>query len=158
MKNNKLNSIENSGFKVPDDYFKGLEDTVLAEAKLKSLVSVSGFITPEDYLENFNVSFKKETKVISLFSKKKVIYFSSIAAALVLFLSLHILNNGSLSFKDLDITTVDNYILNETEIEDLTYLFQDNQLSENQFIEYSLSDDALDSYLEATDINDLYLE
>ncbi|MEJ6791793.1 MAG: hypothetical protein QNK89_03395 [Lacinutrix sp.] len=158
MKNEKLHYIKNSGFKVPQDYFEGLEDSILAEAKLNGLVSDSGFKTPEGYLEDFNVSVKKEAKVISIFSRKNMLFVSSIAAAIVLFFSLNIFDNSPLSINDLDTTTVDNYILDETEIGDLVSLFQDNELSETQFIDYTLSDETLDSYLEVIDVSDLYLE
>lgn len=158
MTNKNLHNIKNSGFKVPQNYFEGLEDSILAEAKLKSIVSDSGFKTPEGYLDNFEVLIKKETKVISIFSRKNILAVSSIAAALVLFFSLNLFNNSTLSINDLETTTVDNYILDETEIGDLTSLFQDIELNENQFIDYSISDETLDSYLETDDFNDLYSE
>ncbi|AUC80996.1 hypothetical protein [Lacinutrix sp. Bg11-31] len=158
MKNENSHNVKNPGFKVPQGYFEALEDSILAETKLKSLVSSSGFKTPEGYLENFNVSIKKETKVISIFSKKNMFLVSSIAAALVLFFSLNIFDNSPLSFNDLDITTVDNYIINETETGDLFSLFQDSELSETNFIDYTISDEALDGYLENIDVNDLYSE
>ena len=67
------------------DYFEGLEDSILTQAKLKSLVSNSGFKAPEGYLDNFEVVIKKETKVISIFSRKNILFVSSVAAAIVLF-------------------------------------------------------------------------
>ena len=158
MTNKNLHNIKNSGFKVPQNYFEGLEDSILAEAKLKSIVNDSGFKTPEGYLDNFEVLIKKETKVISIFSRKNILAVSSIAAALILFFSLNLFNNSTLSINDLETTTVDNYILDETEIGDLTSLFQDIELNENQFIDYSISDETLDSYLETDDFNDLYSE
>ncbi|WP_299252582.1 hypothetical protein [uncultured Lacinutrix sp.] len=158
MKNENLHSIKGSGFKIPQNYFEGLEDSILSEVKLKNLVSDSGFKTPEGYLDNFTVSVKKETKVISIFSKKNILLVSSIAASLVLFFSLNVFKNSPLSFNDLDITTVDNYIIDETETGDLTTLFQDNELSETNFIEYTLSEETLDSYLETIVVDDLFLE
>lgn len=158
MKKENLHNIKNSGFKVPKDYFEGLEDSILTQAKLKSLVSNSGFKAPEGYLDNFEVVIKKETKVISIFSRKNILFVSSVAAAIVLFFSLNIFNNSPLTLTDLDSTTVENYILDETEIGDLTSLFQNNELSETQFIDYTISDETLDSYLEDIDVNDLYSE
>lgn len=158
MKNENLNKVKKTGFKVPQNYFEEFENSILTEAKLKNLVSDSGFKAPKGYLDNFSVPIEKETKVISIFSKKNMLLVSSIAAAIVLFFSLNVFDNSPLSFDDLDTTTVDNYILNETEIGDLTSLFQDNELSENQFINYSLSDEALDNYIENIDFNDLYSE
>jgi len=158
MKNQNLHNVKKSGFKVPQNYFEDFEDSILTQAKLKNLVNTSGFKTPKNYLNNFSVSVKKETKVISIFSNRNILSVSSIAAAIALFFSLNIFNNSPLSLNDLDTTTVENYILNETEISDLTTLFQDNELNENQFIDYSLSDETLESYLEAEDLNDLYSE
>lgn len=147
MKNIKLHIQQDSGFKVPQHYFEGLEDSILAEAKLKNLVSDSGFKTPEGYLDNFKVSVIEETKIISLARRKNILFISSIAAAVVLFFSLALFKSTPLSISDLETATVDNYILNETEIGDLTTLFQDNELSETQFTESSLSDLSLESYL-----------
>ena len=50
---------------------KDLEDSILAEAKLKNLVSNSGFKTPEGYLDNFTVSSIKKKQKLSLFSQEK---------------------------------------------------------------------------------------
>ncbi|WP_452223381.1 hypothetical protein [Lacinutrix chionoecetis] len=157
MKKEHLNNRK-SGFKVPQNYFEGLEDSLLVHAKLKNKVSESGLKTPDGYLENFSVSVEKETKVISIFSRKNVLFVSSIAAALVLFFSLNIFDNSPLSLNDLDTTTVDSYILNETEVSDLSSLFQENELTEAQFIDYSLSDETLDSYFEDVDVSDLILD
>lgn len=156
MENKNLHNIKETGFKVPQDYFEALEDTILNEVKLKSIVSESGLKIPKDYLDNFNVSVKEETKVISIFNKKNIIFVSSIAAAIVLFFSLNIFNTSTTTLDDIDTASVDDYILNETEISELTTLFQDSDLSEAQFIDYTLSDEALDSFIE--DVDDLYSE
>lgn len=156
MENKNLHNIKETGFKVPQDYFEALEDTILNEVKLKSIVSESGLKIPKDYLDNFNVSVKEETKVISIFNKKNIIFVSSIAAAIILFFSLNIFNTSTTTLDDIDTASVDDYILNETEISELTTLFQDSDLSEAQFIDYTLSDEALDSFIE--DVDDLYSE
>ncbi|OIQ22928.1 hypothetical protein [Lacinutrix sp. MedPE-SW] len=156
MENKNLHNIKETGFKVPQDYFEALEDTILNEVKLKSIVSESGLKIPKGYLDNFNVSVKEETKVISIFNKKNIIFVSSIAAAIVLFFSLNIFNTSTTTLDDIDTASVDDYILNETEISELTTLFQDSDLSEAQFIDYTLSDEALDSFIE--DVDDLYSE
>ncbi len=147
MKNKHKHKIKNSGFKVPQNYFDGLEDATLKQAKLKSLISDSGFKTPENYLENFEVVIKKDSKIISIFSKKNILFVSSIAAALILFFSLNVFDNTQLTIKDLDTTTVDNYILDETEVGDLIPLFQNSELSESHFLDNTLSDVSLESYL-----------
>lgn len=156
MENKNLHNIKETGFKVPQNYFEALEDTILNEVKLKSIVSQSGLKIPKGYLDNFNVSVKEETKVISIFNKKNIIFVSSIAAAIILFFSLNIFNTSTTTLDDIDTASVDDYILNETEISELTTLFQDSDLSEAQFIDYTLSDEALDSFIE--DLDDLYSE
>lgn len=156
MENKNLHNIKETGFKVPQNYFEALEDTILNEVKLKSIVSESGLKAPKGYLDDFNVSVKEETKVISIFNKKNIIFVSSIAAAIILFFSLNIFNTSTTTLDDIDTASVDDYILNETEISELTTLFQDSDLSEAQFIDYTLSDEALDSFIE--DVDDLYSE
>lgn len=156
MENKNLHNIKETGFKVPQNYFEAFEDTILNEVKLKSIVSQSGLKIPKGYLDNFNVSVKEETKVISIFNKKNIIFVSSIAAAIILFFSLNIFNTSTTTLDDIDTASVDDYILNETEISELTTLFQDSDLSEAQFIDYTLSDEALDSFIE--DLDDLYSE
>lgn len=156
MENKNLHNIKETGFKVPQDYLEAFENTILNEVKLKSIVSQSGLKAPKGYLDDFNFSVKEETKVISIFNKKNIIFVSSIAAAIILFFSLNIFNTSTTTLDDIDTASVDDYILNETEISELTTLFQDSDLSEAQFIDYTLSDEALDSFIE--DVDDLYSE
>lgn len=162
MKHKKLHHTKDSGFKVPNKYFQDCDATILAEAKLKSSVPNSGFKTPDDYIASFKSialdSKQKETKIISLFNTKNMLLMTSVAAAIVVFFSINLFNNATLSVGDLDTTTVDNYILDEIEITELAALFTENELNETQFIDYSISDETLDSYLESVEASDLFLE
>ena len=162
MKHKKLHHTKDSGFKVPEKYFQDFDATILADTKLKNSVPNSGFKTPDNYFESFESSAfglnKKETKVISLFNTKNMLLITSVAAAIVVFFSLNLFNNATLSVGDLDTTTVDNYILDEIEINELAALFTENELNETQFIDYSISDETLDSYLESVEASDLFLE
>ncbi|WP_052503401.1 hypothetical protein [Lacinutrix sp. Hel_I_90] len=162
MKNKILHNNKNSGFKVPKNYFKDFDAVSLAEAKLKDIAPNSGFKTPDDYFKSFeSVAFglnKKDTKVIPLFNKKNLLLFSGVAAALILFFNLNLFNNASLSISDLDTETVDNYILDEIEVSELAALFSESELNETQFIQYSISDETLDSYLESVEANELFSE
>lgn len=158
MKNDNLNNIKNSGFKIPDNYFQDFEENILSKVKLKSLTEDSGFVVPDNYFDEFKVSVKNETKVISIFNRKNRLLVSSIAAAIVLFFSLNIFNNSIVSLNDLDTETVDSYILDEANVSELTALFSDNELNETQFIDYSISEETLDTYLESVEVNELFLE
>ena len=158
MKNDNINNIKNSGFKIPDNYFQDFEENILSKVKLKSLTEDSGFVVPDNYFDEFKVSVKNETKVISIFNRKNRLLVSSIAAAIVLFFSLNIFNNSIVSLNDLDTETVDSYILDEANVSELTALFSDNELNETQFIDYSISEETLDTYLESVEVNELFLE
>lgn len=167
MENNNLNNIKNNGFKTPDNYFDGLEDRLLDEIKLKEKVSNSGFTTPNGYLDNFQVNIpsnepsnKKETKIIKLVSKKTLLFASSIAATIVLFFSLNIFGTetSNTSIDSLATDIIDEYILEETDISDLASLFEEDELSEDQFIDYNLNEDTLDAILESEDLNELFTE
>lgn len=157
-----LHNNKNSGFKTPQDYFKNFDELVLNEVKLKSEISNNGFKTPDKYFENFEVSVEglavKETKVISIFNKKNVLVASSIAAAILIFFNLNIYNNPEISLTDLDNETVTNYILNEAESDELASIYTNNTLKTSQFINYSISDETLNSYLEYEDVNNLFSE
>lgn len=164
MKNKHLHNIKNSGFKVPDNYFEELEGSIFSQANLKDLAVDSGLKEPEGYFDNLEeqilskVVSKKETKVIGLFTKKTLFYGSSIAAAIVLLFNLTFKNLNTISFDSLDIETVNNYILNEAETDELAALFTDTELDETNFINYNLTDDTIDSYLESLDDIELISE
>jgi short subunit fatty acids transporter len=74
----------------------------------------SGFKTPDYYFENFSAKIlqqlpENEPKVISLFQKRKTLIMM-VAAVLVLALMIPILNPSSTNTKELDSTTLENYI------------------------------------------------
>ncbi|NJN28883.1 MAG: hypothetical protein HC819_24405, partial [Cyclobacteriaceae bacterium] len=52
MITNKLHNIKETGFKVPDNYFESLEETILNDVKLKEKIAHSGFKTPDNYFES----------------------------------------------------------------------------------------------------------
>ena len=96
--NEKFKHIKQTGFKAPDGYFDNLEDVVFNKLNAKSNlenINSPGFNVPEDYFSTiedkvFNVlkENEKEVKVISLFSKRNLLYYSGIAAALVLMFTI----------------------------------------------------------------------
>ena len=157
-------TIETSGLNTPTDYFEGLEAVILNKAKLNDKVSDTGFKVPQDYFETIEDSIIKNTKqtpkVITLFSKKTLLYVSSIAAVVVLFFSLSTIVNGEDTFTlaDVDTEQIDHYVLNETQATDIAALFTETELENTSFIDYNLSDDTLDSYLEDLDETELILQ
>jgi hypothetical protein len=113
----------------------------------------SGFETPDNYFENFSAnltqklteeSIVEKTKVISIFRKRKTILLA-IAAVLILALMLPILYTNDSKNKDLDATTIENYLaeesnlnqyelIGEIETESNPIAFKTNEL-ENETIE-----------------------
>jgi hypothetical protein len=74
----------------------------------------SGFKTPEHYFENFSAKVlqqlpKEEPKVISLFQKRKIVMMMA-AAILVIALMIPIVNTYTTKTKELDSTTLENYL------------------------------------------------
>lgn len=92
----------------------------------------SGFKTPDNYFENFQASVIEklsqeptvtETKVVSIFKKRKNVLLA-IAAVLTLALMLPIVYQSNSKTKELDSTTLENYLTEET------HLNQDEIMSE----------------------------
>lgn len=162
MKTNKINNVTHSGLKVPKDYFDNLEDRIMSEIKLNEASENSGFIAPEGYFETLEdsilnkVSEKEITKVIPLFSKKNLLYISSIAAAILLLFNLSITKTET-SWDTLDAETVENYILDENVgTYDIATLLLDGEISEDAFVSLEFTDEAMEGYfLENTSAEDL---
>lgn len=165
MKKDILHTNKSSGFKLPKNYFNGLEDKILAEAKLSN-IKKPVFKTPSNYFESleetvFNkISKEKETtKVFSIFTKRNLIYISSVAAAILLMFNLSIFEN-ELDFDTLDKTALENYIINEDISSlDIASLLTNEELTEVNFIDYDLPEEHIENYiLDHIDIENMMLE
>lgn len=95
--------------------------SIMKEFKLDNELKIeSGFKIPERYFENFSEKVieqlpKNEPKVISIFPKRNFIIMM-VAAVLVLALMIPVINNYSTKNKELDETTLENYLTYETNI------------------------------------------
>ena len=161
-----LKNIKASGFKTPDNYFEGVEDSVLNQIHLKS-VEGSGFKMPEGYLDTLDdtviakVSKNRDTKVINLFSRRNLLYMSSVAAAVLLLFNLSIFESKRVaSFDTLDTATLENYILSEyIDSYEISSLMNNEEINEEAFIDYDFSDEHMEDYiLNNIDIEGLFLE
>lgn len=163
MKHNKLHSKKETGFKVPKDYFENFEASIVRQASLKSKATDTGFTVPKDYFKHIEndilakVNQEETVKVIPLFNKRNIIYISSLAAAILLLFNLSIINTP-FNYDSLDTETVDTFILNNFEADEIASLFSSSELSETNFIDYNLNDETLDYYLESLDETELILE
>jgi hypothetical protein len=155
-----LNNIKNTGFKVPKDYFNTLEDIILNNIKVNSVlkgVDNPGFEMPDGYLNTlednfFNTLPKEENpKVISLFSKRNLIYISGVAAAIVIMLGFF-WNNANTSALDLDYEMVEAYIINQ----DISSYEIASLLTEEELL--NINSDILDETFNDQDMEDYLLE
>lgn len=132
---------QETGFKIPDAYFSGLEDSILKK------VNSSG----------------KQTKVIPLFRKRTLMYVASIAAcAAILFLVIRTKTNISSDFNDIPLSTLEDYIEDgnlDLDTYEVIAMLGDDDIAainiENDFF----SDENLEEYLlENLDDNTLLIE
>jgi hypothetical protein len=164
---NKLNNIQDSGFKVPKDYFDNLEENIFANAHLDEAVqgeNSTGFEVPKGYfdsLENeiFNKLPKTETKVISLFSKRNLVYISGVAAVVLIMFAVFINQTNVENINDLDVELVENYMLEEDldTYELASLLTEEEIITINSDIFTENYDDAIleDYLLENADLEDI---
>lgn len=167
MKNERIHNIDTSGFNTPSDYFETLNDSILSKLKTNKLDSIkeTGFKVPSNYFESIdhtileNKITKKESKVIQLFNKKNLIYISSIAAAILLLFNLLVFDNKP-SFANLDIETVENYIIDDNiSTYEIAMILAGDESTENIIINYDVNEDNIEEFLlNNTDIDDLMFE
>ncbi len=168
MKNKKLHNIKSAGFKIPNDYFESFDEKIFSKLNTESqlgAIKETGFKVPSDYFESFNDTIldknldEKESKVIQLFSKRNLIYISSIAAAILLLFNLSIFEIEP-TFDNLEIETVENYIIDENiSSYEIAALLSDEHINENIIINYSINEDHIEEYLlNNADIEALMIE
>lgn len=165
MKKKELHSIKNSGLKVPKDYFSQVEEQILSDVHLKNKIEASGFEVPETYFESLDdrilaqLSTTNDTKVRSLFSWKKAVYATAIAASIVLMFNVFF-TSETITFSDIDTASIEDYL----EIEDYTSLdlaslLTDEELHKDNFIENEIPENSIEDYLINTiEIEDLMIE
>ncbi len=161
------------GFRIPEGYMDSFEDRLFSKIGEEGLPKETGFNVPEGYFDSLEdkvmssvTSEKEETRVISLFSRRNLIYATSIAAGLALLIT--IVTGGGDEFdltNELDKVsdaTIENYLDEGNEDIDAYYiasLFDEEALS-NVYIESDLfNDESLENYLlENLDESDILIE
>lgn len=155
-----LNNIKNTGFKTPDNYFNAVEDNIMNAIKQESNLNLSketGFKTPNNYFDSIEdavinkIETKTTSKVIPLFSKRNLIYASSIAAAILIMFGIY-LNKDNDILEEIEYEIVENYILNQgISSYDIASLLTEEELSN---INFEIMDEAFNN----EDIEDYLLE
>jgi hypothetical protein len=160
MKTN-LNNIKGSGFKVPKDYFHDLEAKIMSNTQLKSSVPTSGFEVPDTYFENLEDvilnKVKTKPKVISLFSKRHLIYVSSMAAAVVLLISVFNRPQEEFNFDAIETASIENYLFEEGLAKhEIASLLSEADLEDFGNGDVDISDESLETYvLKNIDVEDI---
>jgi len=156
---------QNSGFLTPDKYFTTFEDKMLSRLKTNTEIT-TGFKIPENYLKNIDqkvlgsINSEKPGKITKLKTNKYLKFFSyAIAASLLLFFSLKNLSSGNKEFEmetieiaeieswmEEDLITFSSYDISET--------FDDIYLTGNNIY----SDEEIENYLDGVNIENLLIE
>ncbi|QKX06254.1 hypothetical protein HN014_15490 [Aquimarina sp. TRL1] len=173
MKNKKQHT-NTSPFKVPKNYFEEFDtklfDAIEHQQSNEIPIDLStGFKTPETYFDtlenkilNTVTATPKKTKVISLFSKRKIFLFSSIAAMIALLITIYTNHNTEETINSLDIADIQNYLLEDVidiSYTDIAEMIDDTD--EISFIEeLQINDESLIEYLSEEELDDdnIYLD
>ncbi|MDO6760076.1 hypothetical protein Q4566_07675 [Tamlana sp. 2_MG-2023] len=170
MKTNKLHNDKSTGFKVPEGYFDTLDDKIMSQVKNNLTLDTgaeNGFKVPKDYFNTVDERIikriengEKTAKVIPIFNKKTILFASSIAAAVLLLFNLSVFESNKPSFNNLDVQTVENYIIYEDiSTSELATLFTVEELDETVLSESVFDDENIEDYLlNHADIENLLTE
>jgi hypothetical protein len=152
----EFNHLPNkSGFKTPQNDMNTFEDRLNKRLFLEDLKSDS-FKIPNNYLKDLSINIetksKQKAKVKPLFNKKLALTVTSIAASIALLITLS-LNTKKVSISSIENDTLSNYILNETTVNDLSLLIEDESFKESDFL--FLDDNNIEAILNDLDLEDL---
>lgn len=165
----KIKHIKNSGFTIPSSYFNEVEEKILQEITLEKNGSKNlPFSIPNGYFETLESRIllklhpKKEPKIISLIHTKAFKYAVSIAAIIILFISIFTnISKNMFDFDAIDQSQVSYYVeqgyinLSDTELETLI----SEQALNNNLLGLDISKDELFDYLSnSLDDNTLLIE
>lgn len=168
MKKQQLHKNHHSGFKTPENYFVSFEDKLFANIetnKLSKQTHASGYTTPNNYFESVeskvvSQSIKKQPKVISIFKNRWTISSVAVAASVTIVLFLFFNQPDDLSFNDLEMAAIENYILNsDISAGEISQFLNDEDFN-NSLTDHSiLTEDNLENYLiNNTNLEDLLID
>lgn len=176
MKKENLHNINKTGFKTPHNYFETFEADFFERLNEKESINASensAFTVPNNYFDSVESNVlkklastepysvtKRETPVVVLKSRRTFYYVASIAASLVLLVSLVINNdNDNLNINAINTASIENYLfLEDYTNEDLATLIITDEISETDFIDVNISENYIDQYIESTDTEDFILD
>jgi hypothetical protein len=114
-----MNKNNKPPFKTPEGYFDSFQDKLMEKLFEDQgiIPKDSAFKVPDTYFETFNARLidrlNKETKVVQLYTVKKIIAVAaSIAAVVLVFISLNWNKANEINFSDLANTDIEAYFEN----------------------------------------------
>lgn len=170
MKKRNLSYQEKSGFKVPQNYFEGLEENLMRKisqesAGVENYKGAPGFVVPENYFRQLEDQVLQKIekdqgqgKVRSIFARKTLYYAAAVAAVFILLLSTNLFNSTAPEYTidSLEMSALEDYIdkgyMDFTFDEISAYITEEGNPMEN-FNASALSDEEVFTYL-SEDIED----
>lgn len=155
MKSKKIEHIKTTGFKVPKGYFDTFEDRLMQNLDDHSFIQgidETGFKVPNNYFEKVDEQIlekvsKNNTPVIQISTRRKLYYFTGVAAALIIALSIFFNRQSTVTIST---EMVEIYFQNsDLNSYELAELLIEAEFLEDDFnlIETSYNEDNLESYL-----------
>ena len=159
MKKNLPHNKQETGFKVPKDYFNSFEEDLKIKIASEQFPKSTGFKVPVGYFDTVKAENYKEEKgkVISLFNWKSVSLVASVAAILIVFFNLKN-SNPAINFETIETAQIESYLLEEQmDLEELAMILPEETLTLNTFLE--LEEENVEDYLlENATIENLIIE
>ncbi|MFB9052916.1 hypothetical protein ACFFVB_07465 [Formosa undariae] len=162
MKLKDLHNNNNSGFKIPKDYFSNLEESILNEAKLDAKVPSHGFVVPDHYFDNledtiYKKATSKSTSKVRTLHVQPWVYVASIAACVMLMFTLTFSEKQSNSISSINNESLESFILDEDlNTSEMATLITDSVLFGREILNNAISDATIDNYIEREiDLEDL---
>ena len=150
----------NTGFKVPDQYFEGLEDRLLDTIAEDNLPKSAGFKTPEGYFETFETRLEKRLseeihtttpKVMPLYKRKMFLYTASIAAVFACIVSVVTFSSEtSIDIQDINTEAIASYIDDgnlDISSQELALFLQEEDMNVLEIASEEISNENITDYL-----------
>lgn len=166
MKKNNLPYRQNSGFRVPEDFFAQFEEEMLDMVKKSDpennseleKIKATGFATPPDFFKDFEKEFtekhlKKSGRVIPLFNRKAFYYAAGIAAIFIaVFGSILLQPAQETTWDNVELSVLEDYIdegydegfIELSTVELSSFIFEDGYVVDDSDFSQLNSDAALE--------------
>lgn len=177
MENEIKNSItylsnktgKKSGFSVPSNYFKNLEEEITIKISEQSFSKNNSFNVPPNYFNTIEnsilekvTSTETETKVISISNKilKTIPYIAAASVALFITLNTFVFNSqNSFNTDSISDDEFENWLdVSFLKTDDIVIVLEDDIIDTNEFSFTSLEDETIEDYISFTDNISIYNE